>query len=68
MNLKIIKNPNDIEFKEITQKVIDNGGYCPCSIVKSEDTKCLCKEFREQRYEGECHCGRYIKVKTDEES
>jgi hypothetical protein len=27
-----------------------------------EDTRCMCKEFREQA-EGECHCGRYKKEK-----
>lgn len=68
MNFKIIKNPNDTEYKEITQKVIDNNGYCPCSIIKNEDTKCLCKEFRKQEEEGYCHCHRFKKVKTDEKS
>ena len=37
-----------------------NGGYCPCAIEKSEDTKCMCKDFREQE-SGECHCGLYVK-------
>ena len=27
-----------------------NDGYCPC------------KEFREQKEPGECHCGRFEKV------
>ena len=31
-------------------------------IVRSEDTKCMCKEFREME-EGTCHCGLYIKIK-----
>lgn len=36
--------------------------YCPCSILKNADTKCMCKEFREMD-EGMCHCGLYIKTK-----
>jgi hypothetical protein len=39
-----------------------NDGYCPCAIQKTPDTKCICKEFREQESEGPCHCGRYMKV------
>lgn len=39
-----------------------NDGYCPCMIEKSEDTKCMCKEFREQETPGPCHCGRFEKV------
>ena len=35
-------------------------GYCPCKIEKNEDTKCMCKEFREME-SGMCHCGLYIK-------
>lgn len=39
-----------------------NDGYCPCAVLKTEDTKCMCKEFREQTKPGLCHCGRYEKV------
>ena len=28
--------------------------YCPCSLVRDEDTVCMCKEFREME-EGTCH-------------
>lgn len=47
------------EFREV---VALNDGYCPCMIEKSEDTKCMCKEFREQETPGPCHCGRFEKV------
>ena len=30
-----------------------NQGYCPCSIQKNEDTKCVCKTMRTG---GGCHC------------
>lgn len=60
--LKIIKNPDKEIYEETTQRVNENGGYCPCMINKTEDTKCVCKEFRESAEVGECHCGRFVKV------
>ena len=43
------------------------GGYCPCVRERSEDTKCMCREFREQikdpNFEGYCHCMLYYKEK-----
>lgn len=43
------------------------GGYCPCRLEKSEDNKCICKEFKEQiadpDFEGYCHCRLYFKSK-----
>jgi ferredoxin-thioredoxin reductase catalytic subunit len=48
--------------KEIRNKLKENDGCCPCKIKKTEDTKCMCKEFREQK-EGECHCGLFYKSK-----
>ena len=47
--------------EEIRQKLKENDGYCPCRIEKNDDTKCMCKEFREQD-SGECHCGLYVKT------
>lgn len=58
-----IKVTDDIELKEkIRQALKDNNGYCPCRLEKTEDTKCMCKEFRKQEY-GTCHCGLYVKEK-----
>lgn len=58
---RTILNPDEEYVKEIRKKLKENSGYCPCRIEKNEDTKCMCKEFREQP-EGMCHCGLYIKV------
>ena len=59
----IIKtNPDKELVDDIRKRLKENGGYCPCRIAKTEDNKCMCKEFREQT-EGECHCGLYIKTK-----
>jgi ferredoxin-thioredoxin reductase catalytic subunit len=65
--LRIKPNPDREEFVNIYKRVKENDGYCPCRIKKNEDTKCMCKEFREQTEEGFCHCGLYQKVKLDSE-
>ena len=52
---------NEVD-SSIRNLVDDNGGYCPCAVVKNEDTKCMCKAFREQKEPGLCHCGRFEKV------
>lgn len=63
--MTIKQNPDLVYAKEIRRQLKDNNGYCPCSIVKNEDTKCMCKEFREMIERGEegmCHCGLYMTV------
>ena len=47
--------------KIILDKLKENDGYCPCRIEQTPDTKCMCKEFREQTNTGTCHCGLFIK-------
>ena len=51
----------------IRQQLKENGGYCPCRLERTEDNKCICKEFREQMadpdFEGYCHCMLYYKSK-----
>ena len=62
-----IRLTDDMELrKEIIEKLKANDGYCPCALVKTPDTVCMCKEFREMK-EGTCHCGLYVKEKTDKE-
>lgn len=46
----------------VRKLVKQNGGYCPCAVTKTPDTKCMCKDFREQNVPGTCHCGLYEKV------
>lgn len=60
--MKIILNPDKKEVSRIQEAIKENDGYCPCKISRTEDTRCMCKEFREQK-EGYCHCGLYRKVK-----
>ena len=43
------------------------GGYCPCRLQHTEETMCMCEEFRAQiadpEFEGFCHCRLYYKEK-----
>ena len=52
---------------QIKEGLKRKGGYCPCRLQKTEDTKCICKEFRQQiadpEFEGYCHCLLYYKSK-----
>lgn len=59
--LKIKQNPNMTTVTEVRRALVKNDGYCPCRLSRTPDTKCICKEFREQNTEGMCHCGLYIK-------
>lgn len=63
VSMKIIENPDKELVATIRKQLKENGGYCPCRLQKTDDSKCICKEFREQE-SGECHCGLYIKVST----
>ena len=47
---------------DFRKAVEDNDGYCHCMVERTPDTKCMCKDFREQEEPGECHCGRFEKV------
>lgn len=67
--MKIKVNPDKEYAAKIREALKENGGYCPCSLIKNEDTKCMCKEFREmieKREFGMCHCGLYIYEGGDE--
>ncbi len=66
MKFKINKNPNEQEFAEISEAVAENDGYCPCLLNKDENTKCMCKDFRDSEEVDFCHCGRYYKTKEYE--
>ena len=63
-----IKMTDDLQTRAaVLRAIADNDGYCPCSIACTEDTKCMCKEFRDQikdpNFEGYCHCLLYFKSK-----
>ena len=61
--MTVTTNSDRKYVKEIRKKLKENDGYCPCKILKIDDNKCMCKEFRdmiERKESGECHCGLYI--------
>lgn len=61
----MIKINSDVNIVTTIRKMIEeNDGYCPCRLEKTPDTKCMCKEFKEQK-EGSCHCGLYYKTKEE---
>lgn len=68
-----VKYNSDKEVvKTVKEGLKRTGGYCPCKLERSEDTKCMCKEFREQikdpDFEGFCHCMLYYKSKDNNKS
>lgn len=64
MSVKI--NGNEEIARVVLEGLSRNGGYCPCRREKTEETKCPCREFREQiadpRFEGYCRCRLYYKT------
>ena len=58
-------NPDAEVVKVVKEGLQRTGGYGPCRREQTEDTKCICKEFRDQiadpNYEGFCHCMLYYK-------
>ncbi len=60
-------NEDENLVKKIQEGLRRKGGYCPCRLEKTEENKCICKEFREQiadpDFEGYCHCRLYYKSK-----
>lgn len=65
--MKIRLNEDAAVVDMIKKGLEEKGGYCPCRREVSEDTKCMCKEFRQQikdpEFEGYCHCLLYYKEK-----
>ena len=65
--MKIRFNENQEIVDSVKEGLARTGGYCPCRLERSEENKCMCKEFREQikdpNFEGYCHCRLYYKEK-----
>ena len=63
--MKVRYNEDEEVVKLIKEGLEKKGGYCPCIMGKSEDTKCMCKDFRDKikdpDFEGYCHCMLYYK-------
>ena len=65
-----IKQTEDKELLNAILKQLEkNDHYCPCSLTRTQDDKCMCKSFRDQierKEQGECSCGRYMITVTDD--
>ncbi len=65
--MKVTLNTDEEIVKDIKEGLKRTGGYCPCRLERTPDTKCMCKEFRDQikdpEFEGFCHCLLYYKAK-----
>ncbi len=65
--MKITLNPDKEVVRTVREGLIKKGGYCPCRLQKTEEYKCMCKEFRDQiadpNFEGFCHCRLFYKSK-----
>lgn len=65
--MKIRLNENAKVVETVKEELKRTGGYCPCIREQNEDTKCMCKDFREKvkdpNFEGYCHCMLYYKEK-----
>lgn len=59
MTIKI--NQDKEHVKKIREALEANFGFCPCQLEKNEDTKCMCKNFLNQKESGWCHCKLYYK-------
>ena len=65
--MKVRLNENREVVDSIKEGLRRTGGYCPCRLERTEENKCMCREFKEQiadeSFEGYCHCMLYYKEK-----
>lgn len=62
--MHIKRYADDETAQMIREAIVAANGHCPCSLeqFRNDDTRCMCKEFREAPSGTICHCGMYIKV------
>lgn len=60
--MRYIFNGDKEHVSRIEKALDDNEGYCPCNVIKSADTQCMCKEFRDMKTNGWCHCRLFYKM------
>ena len=65
--MKVTLNQNEEVVKTVKEGLERTGGYCHCRLERTDENKCMCKEFRDQikdeNFEGYCHCMLYYKSK-----
>lgn len=69
MRAGITLNPDAEVVRTVREGLRRTGGYCPCRLERTEETRCICQEFRRQMedpdFEGFCHCMLYYKARTE---
>ena len=61
--MKAKLNPDGVFVRNLKKRIRQNSGYCPCKLLKTPNTKCPCRDFREGRG---CDCGSYLNEMADE--
>ena len=57
-----IKTTSNKEHERRVRKALEmRDGFCPCSLLRDANIKCMCNTFREQTQPGPCLCGLYEK-------
>ena len=68
-DMKIKLNSDQEVVNTVREGLKRTGGYCPCRLERTEATKCMCQEFKDQiadpNFEGYCHCMLYYKSLED---
>lgn len=68
---KIVLNDDLPLVAEVNRQLQETRGYCPCALIWNEDTRCVCKAFKELLANGEeteCACGKYKIIKITEQN
>lgn len=65
--MRIRENEDRAVVEKIREGLKMKNGHCPCKLEVSDDTLCMCREFKDQiadpDFEGYCHCMLYYKEK-----
>jgi hypothetical protein len=66
---KIVLNDDLALIAEVNRQLQETRGYCPCSLIWDDSTKCVCSAFKESLTKGEeteCNCGKYKIIKIED--
>ena len=68
--MKIKPDPDQEIVNTIREGLKRTGGYCPCRRERTEATKYMCQEIKDQiadpDFEGYCHCMLYYRSLEDQ--
>ena len=66
---KIVLGDDKALIAEVNRQLQETRGYCPCSLIWDDSTKCICQAFRNALANGkemECGCGKYRIIKIED--